>query len=141
MAEALTLCSRDTFSIDEAWLSMPRRWSRTPPVQCHGRYRTERRRALQYLRMSSRHELNHVGTPVVARGPKRRNLGHQRAIAIGLGYLKATVPGKFLIVMDSDGQDRPEDVRRLLAAAGANPSPKVRCIPESGALSAARVRA
>jgi hypothetical protein len=55
----------------------------------------------------------------------RRNLGHQRAIAIGLCYLHVNVPGEFVIIMDGDGQDRPADVRRLLAAASASSSPAV----------------
>ena len=43
------------------------------------------------------------------------NLGHQRAIAIGLcyanDYLKNTSK---LIVMDSDGEDKPSDIEKLL---------------------------
>lgn len=44
----------------------------------------------------------------------RRNLGHQRAIAIGLAYLEAHSKCQAVVVMDGDGEDRPEDVRRLL---------------------------
>lgn len=44
----------------------------------------------------------------------RRNLGHQRAIAIGLAYLEAHSKSEAVIVMDGDGEDRPEDVGRLL---------------------------
>lgn len=44
----------------------------------------------------------------------RRNLGHQRAIAIGLTYLFDKPPCDAIVVMDSDGQDRPEDVPRLI---------------------------
>jgi hypothetical protein len=44
----------------------------------------------------------------------RRNLGHQRAIAIGLAYLEANSQTDAVIVMDGDGEDRPEDVPRLL---------------------------
>ena len=46
----------------------------------------------------------------------RRNLGHQRAIAIGLAYVEAHVPCEAVVVMDSDGEDAPRDVPRLLAA-------------------------
>jgi polyisoprenyl-phosphate glycosyltransferase len=44
----------------------------------------------------------------------RRNLGHQRAIAIGLAYLEANTDHDAVIVMDGDGEDRPEDIPRLL---------------------------
>lgn len=44
-----------------------------------------------------------------------RNLGHQRAIAIGLAYLEAERRPVAAVVMDSDGQDRAEDVLKLLA--------------------------
>ena len=45
----------------------------------------------------------------------RHNVGHQRAIAIGLSHIEAQIPCEALVVMDSDGEDRPEDVPRLLA--------------------------
>lgn len=46
----------------------------------------------------------------------RRNLGHQRAIAIGLAFVEAERPGcRAVVLMDSDGEDAPEDVPRLLA--------------------------
>jgi hypothetical protein len=44
----------------------------------------------------------------------RRNLGHQRAIAIGLAYVHAQLPCKAVLVMDGDGEDRPADVSALL---------------------------
>jgi polyisoprenyl-phosphate glycosyltransferase len=44
----------------------------------------------------------------------RRNLGHQRAIAIGLAYLEANTDHDPVVIMDGDGEDRPEDVKRLL---------------------------
>ncbi len=48
----------------------------------------------------------------------RRNLGHQRAIAIGLAYLEAESPAcQLVVVMDSDGEDDPQDVPRLIARA------------------------
>lgn len=43
-----------------------------------------------------------------------RNLGHQRAIAIGLAYTAAHNPCEAVLVMDSDGEDSPSDVPRLL---------------------------
>ncbi|HKX19333.1 MAG TPA: glycosyltransferase [bacterium] len=44
----------------------------------------------------------------------RRNLGHQRAIAVALVYVYQHVPAEFVVVMDADGEDRPEDVAVLL---------------------------
>jgi polyisoprenyl-phosphate glycosyltransferase len=43
----------------------------------------------------------------------KRNLGHQRAIAIGLSYLCDQHPCPSVLVMDSDGEDAPSDVPRL----------------------------
>ena len=43
-----------------------------------------------------------------------RNLGHQSAIAIALAYLHDHGPGDAVVVMDADGEDRAEDVPRLL---------------------------
>jgi hypothetical protein len=44
----------------------------------------------------------------------RRNLGHQRALAVGLSYVEARLPCRALVVMDGDGEDAPADVPRLL---------------------------
>jgi len=44
----------------------------------------------------------------------RRNLGHQRAIAVGLVYVYENRPARSVVVMDSDGEDRPSDVPVLL---------------------------
>jgi hypothetical protein len=44
----------------------------------------------------------------------RRNLGHQRAIAVGLAYVHAQIPCASVLVMDGDGEDRPSDVSSLL---------------------------
>lgn len=46
----------------------------------------------------------------------RRNIGHQRAIATGLVYAYQNLSSKYILIMDSDGEDRPEDIRRLLSA-------------------------
>ena len=46
----------------------------------------------------------------------RRNLGHQRAIAIGLVYVHQTTSCDAVIVMDADGEDTPEGVAQLLRA-------------------------
>jgi glycosyltransferase involved in cell wall biosynthesis len=44
----------------------------------------------------------------------RRNLGHQRAIAVALAYIHRHCSGDALVVMDADGEDRPEDILRML---------------------------
>lgn len=51
----------------------------------------------------------------------RRNMGHQRAIAIGLCHLVERHAGRGVIVMDGDGQDKPADIARLLSVARAEP--------------------
>jgi polyisoprenyl-phosphate glycosyltransferase len=45
----------------------------------------------------------------------RSNLGHQRAIAVGLVFVHEHMPCRAVVIMDGDGQDRPRDVPRLLA--------------------------
>ena len=53
----------------------------------------------------------------------RRNVGHQRALAIGLAYAEVNMACDAVVVMDGDGEDNPDDVPRLLAAmCGARPS-------------------
>lgn len=44
----------------------------------------------------------------------RRNLGHQRAICIGLAHVRALEACDATLVMDADGQDRPADAVRLI---------------------------
>jgi hypothetical protein len=51
----------------------------------------------------------------------RRNLGHQRAIAVGLAYASERGTCDYLVVMDGDGEDDPADVPRLLVAAAESP--------------------
>jgi glycosyltransferase involved in cell wall biosynthesis len=45
----------------------------------------------------------------------RRNLGHQRAIAVGLAHVHLHMDADIVAVMDADGEDRPSDLPRLLA--------------------------
>jgi len=47
----------------------------------------------------------------------RRNLGHQRAIAIGLSFIAAETDADYAVVMDGDGEDCPSSLPQLLAAA------------------------
>ena len=44
----------------------------------------------------------------------KRNVGHQRAIALGLAYIEANLDSKAVVVMDGDGEDDPLDVPRLI---------------------------
>jgi glycosyltransferase involved in cell wall biosynthesis len=39
----------------------------------------------------------------------RRNLGHQRAIAVGLAYVHEHITCDVIVVMDADGEDAPAD--------------------------------
>lgn len=47
----------------------------------------------------------------------RANLGHQRAICAGLCHVHESLPCDFVVVMDADGEDRPEDALRLVGLA------------------------
>jgi len=49
-----------------------------------------------------------------------RNLGHQKAISIGLAYINTNMTCDFVIVMDSDGEDQPADITRLIEAHAIN---------------------
>ncbi len=55
----------------------------------------------------------------------RRNLGHQRAIAVGLSYIEANHPQSSVVVMDSDGEDDPKDVPRLIRECVAHREEKI----------------
>lgn len=43
-----------------------------------------------------------------------RNLGHQKAIAIGLSYVAENIDCDNVIVMDADGEDAPADINKLV---------------------------
>ncbi|MBI4965602.1 MAG: glycosyltransferase [Desulfomonile tiedjei] len=43
-----------------------------------------------------------------------RNVGHQRAIAIGLAHIYENVPCRAVVVMDGDGEDSPDHIPRLI---------------------------
>ena len=49
------------------------------------------------------------------------NLGHQRAIAVGLATVARRDDIATVVVMDSDGEDRPDDIAALLTAAHQHP--------------------
>lgn len=59
------------------------------------------------------------GASVVVR--LNRNVGHQRAIAIGLDYVVRETDSEVIGIMDADGEDRPEDLPPLLAALDGEP--------------------
>ncbi len=65
------------------------------------------------VRVSSLHAANVNGVVLKL----RRNVGHQRAIAIGLGYAAEHMrPEQRVVVMDSDGEDLPTTITALLTA-------------------------
>jgi hypothetical protein len=45
-----------------------------------------------------------------------RNLGHQRAIAVGMGLVSTLEGYDAVLVLDSDGEDQPEDLEKLYSA-------------------------
>jgi glycosyltransferase involved in cell wall biosynthesis len=55
----------------------------------------------------------------------RRNIGHQRAIAVALAWAEDRVKPRAVLVMDGDGEDAPEDVPRLIAKLGESGGTKV----------------
>jgi len=44
----------------------------------------------------------------------KRNIGHQRAIAVGVSYASENFPNMPVVIMDSDGEDRPQSIALLL---------------------------
>jgi polyisoprenyl-phosphate glycosyltransferase len=50
-----------------------------------------------------------------------RNIGHQKAIAVGLAFIKENSSCDKVLVMDGDGEDRPEDAVALLKESMNNP--------------------
>jgi hypothetical protein len=51
-----------------------------------------------------------------------RNLGHQRAIAVGLSHVEVSVRCDCVVVMDADGEDRPEDMISMIREFRDHPS-------------------
>lgn len=51
----------------------------------------------------------------------RRNVGHQRAIVIGMDYATKNIDFDALLVMDGDGEDTPLGMNRLIEALSDNP--------------------
>lgn len=44
----------------------------------------------------------------------KRNLGHQRAIALGLTFIEANLECDAVLIMDGDGEDLPSEAKRLI---------------------------
>ncbi|MFN7939233.1 MAG: glycosyltransferase [Bryobacteraceae bacterium] len=74
---------------------------------------------------ASFHQLSLKALPSVDILHLRRNLGHQRAIAVGLVYIQEHLPCRAVVVMDADGQDRPADACTLLREALRNDASEV----------------
>jgi polyisoprenyl-phosphate glycosyltransferase len=55
----------------------------------------------------------------------RCNLGHQRAIAVGLAYVEAHTQYEAVVVMDADGEDSPEHVPLMILAHRMSVRPRV----------------
>jgi len=51
-----------------------------------------------------------------------KNIGHGRSIAKGVEYLKKNKQFDFLVVMDGDGEDRPEEISELVNKSLNNPN-------------------
>ncbi|HUQ19570.1 MAG TPA: glycosyltransferase [Gemmatimonadaceae bacterium] len=54
-----------------------------------------------------------------------RNVGHQRALAIGISYIATQRPCRAVIILDGDGEDRPSDIPKLLTAFETNGGTRV----------------
>jgi polyisoprenyl-phosphate glycosyltransferase len=67
--------------------------------------------------------LNRAGLEGIRLLRLRRNLGHQRAIAVALAYIQQNIPCDAVIVMDADGEDRPAEIPRLIEAFRRSTSP------------------
>ena len=50
----------------------------------------------------------------------KKNLGSQKIIAVGLNYLKKIKENFFITVMDSDGEDNPVEIEKMLELASKN---------------------
>lgn len=55
----------------------------------------------------------------------RRNLGHQRAIALGLTHIEAKIECDVVLIMDGDGEDTPIEAKRLIEKCAAENFTKI----------------
>jgi len=51
-----------------------------------------------------------------------KNVGHQKAIAVGLAYIADNIICDYVIVMDADGEDKPEHINELMSALSDDPN-------------------
>jgi glycosyltransferase involved in cell wall biosynthesis len=68
-------------------------------------------------------ELIAVGSVEILR--LARNLGHQRAISIGLAWASENRPGRTVVILDGDGEDNPADIPKLVAQFAAEGERKI----------------
>ena len=66
--------------------------------------------------VNSLHNINDVTIVSLA-----ANMGHQRAIAVGLAHANRVAGHDLYLVMDSDGEDRPEDIATMLGVSAKKP--------------------
>ena len=50
-----------------------------------------------------------------------RNLGHQKAIALGIAYINSNIASDRVVIMDADGEDQPKDIAKLLETSKKSP--------------------
>ena len=82
-------------------------------IPCHARVLMVDDASTEEPDTSGWQELPHVDDAWILH--LRRNLGHQRAIAMGLVHVHQNWPGvDAVVVMDSDGEDQPQDIPALL---------------------------
>jgi len=53
------------------------------------------------------------------------NMGNQRAIAVGLSYIFENKTAEGIVIMDSDGEDRPADLMRLIESFNSQEKPPI----------------
>ncbi|MDI9256108.1 glycosyltransferase [Flavobacterium sedimenticola] len=71
------------------------------------------------------HQIAHPSLPITILHLKV-NVGHQRAIAVGLQYVYNEIQdADYIVVLDSDGEDRPEDIPALLEKANVEGQRKI----------------
>jgi polyisoprenyl-phosphate glycosyltransferase len=68
---------------------------------------------------------NHPGFSSVEVVTLNRNLGSQRALAVGLAHIFETKTAAAVVIMDADGEDRPADLMLLIEAFATQTTPKV----------------
>ena len=52
----------------------------------------------------------------------KKNLGSQKSICVGLKYLKKKKTKAIIVILDSDGEDNPKQIKKLINLAEKNPN-------------------